>query len=196
MNKENLILNFYKIGVIKFGKFTLKSGKISPYYFNLRSLCSYPRVLKKVAKAYAQILSKLKFDALAGVPYAGIPLATAVSLLIGKRMIFTRKEVKEHGLGKMIIGDFKPKEKVVMIDDVITDGKSKLEAITPLKEAGLKVKDIIVIIDRGQGGPEIMKKNGYKCYSLLDIYDVIAILEKHKKITPEQIKEAKAFISS
>lgn len=196
MNKEELVLEFYKIGVIKFGKFTLKSGKVSPFYFNLRSLCSYPKVLKKVAKAYSQVLSRLKFDVVAGVPYAGIPLVTAVSLLTDKRMIFTRKEAKEHGLGKMIVGEFKPKEKIVIIDDVISDGKSKLEAIKPLEEAGLRIKDIIVIIDRGQGGPKIMQENGYRCHSLMNLFDVLSVLQKNKKITPLQVKEAKAFVAS
>lgn len=196
MNKEELVLEFYKIGVIKFGQFTLKSGKISPFYFNLRSLCSYPKVLKKVAKAYAQVLLRYKFDVVAGVPYAGIPLATAVSLLTNKRMVFTRKEPKEHGLGKMIIGEFKPKEEVVLIDDVISDGKSKLEAIKPLEEAGLKVKDMVVIIDRGQGGPKIMRENGYKCSFLMTIHDILTILKKHKRITPLQVQEVKKFLAS
>lgn len=196
MEKEELILELYKISVIKFGKFTLKSGKVSPYYFNLRSICSYPKILKKVVKAFEKILSKIKYDAVAGTPYAGIPIATAISLALNKKMIFTRKEAKDYGVGKMIIGDYKVGERIVIIDDVISDGASKLEAIKPLKKEGLVVKNMVVIIDRGQGGPQLMKKQGYKCHSIMNIQDIISVLTKYKKITPQQVKEAKEFLSA
>lgn len=196
MKKEELILELYKIGVIKFGSFTLKSGIISPYYFNLRSVCSYPEVLKKVAKAFSELLSKIEFDTIAGIPYAGIPLATAISLEINKKMIFTRKEAKNYGVGKMIIGDYKKGEKAVIIDDVISDGASKIEAIVPLKKEEIIVKDIAVIVDRGQGGPELMRKQGLNCHYIFDINDVIFILDKHNKITPAQAKEAKKFLTA
>lgn len=196
MSKEDIILELYNIEAIKFGKFTLKSGIISPYYFNLRSLCSYPILLKKIAQAYGKVLSGIKYDAIAGVPYAGIPIATAISLAIEKRMIFNRKEAKNYGIGKMIIGDFKPGETVVLIDDVISDGLSKFEAIAPLENEGLIIKDIVVIIDRGQGGPRLMQEKGYNCHSLVHINDVITALEKHGKINSLQAKEAKEFLTT
>lgn len=195
MKNEDLILQLYKIGAIKFGQFKIKSGRISPYYLDLRFLCSYPEVLKKVAKAYSIILAKIKHDIIAGIPYTGIPIATAISLLFNERMIFTRKEAKDHGTARMIEGVFKPKERVVLIDDVISDGASKFETITPLKNEGLIIKDIIVLLDRGQGGPLIMKKNGYTCHSIANIYDIISVLKKHKKITSRQVAEAKAFLA-
>ncbi|OGE37067.1 orotate phosphoribosyltransferase [Candidatus Daviesbacteria bacterium RIFCSPLOWO2_01_FULL_39_12] len=193
--KENLILLLYKIGAIKFGKFKLKSGKISPYYLDLRFLCSYPSILKQVAKAYFTNLSAIKHDLIAGIPYTGIPIATAISVIFNERMIYTRKEAKNHGTTKMIEGVFKPKERVVLIDDVISDGASKLETIKPLEDEGLVVKDIIVLLDRGQGGPLVMKQKGYKCYCLADIYDIISILKKHQKITSLQVKEAEKFLA-
>lgn len=195
MENEKLILQLYKIGAIKFGRFKLKSGKISPYYLDLRFLCSYPKILKEVAKAYSRVLSKIKHNAIAGIPYTGIPIATAIALLFNERMIFTRKEAKDHGTAKMIEGVFKPKEKVILIDDVISDGASKLETIKPLKNEGLVVKDIIVLLDRGQGGPAIMKKNGYECHAIANIYNVILTLKKYNKITKKQVVEAKAFLS-
>jgi len=195
-NKEKLILELYKIGAIKFGQFTLKSGKISPYYLDLRFLCSYPRVLKDIASAFAKILSGLKYDLIVGVPYTAIPLATAIALLFNKKMIFTRKEAKDYGTKKLIEGVFKPKEKAVIIDDVISDGASKLEVIIPLKEEGLKVKDVIVLVDRGQGGPEGLRNKGYRCHAVVDIYDILSTLQKHKKITPAQVKEAEEFLAA
>lgn len=195
MEKEKLILELHKIGAIKFGSFKLKSGKISPYYLDLRFLSSYPKVLKLVAKSYGKALSKIKYDAIAGIPYTGIPIATTISILFNKRMIFTRKEAKNHGTAKMIEGIFKPKERIVLIDDVISDGASKLETIIPLKNEGLIIKDMIVLLDRGQGGPLTMKQHGYKCHSIANIYDIIAVLEKHKKITQAQVEKAREFLS-
>jgi uridine monophosphate synthetase len=193
---EKLILDLYKIGAIKFGQFTIKSGKISPYYLDLRFLCSYPKILKQIASVYHNILSSLKYDLIVGVPYTAIPIATAIALQFNKRMVFTRKEIKEHGTRKMIEGVFQPKEKAVIIDDVISDGASKLEVIGPLEEEGLVVKDIVVLLDRGQGGPATMKEKGYRCHFIADIFDVLSVLQKHKKITPEQVKEAEKFLAA
>ena len=195
-NKEKLILELYKIGAIKFGQFTLKSGEISPYYIDLRFLCSYPRVLKNVASTFAKVLSGLKYDLIVGVPYTSIALATAISLLFNKRMIFTRKEVKGYGTKKLIEGVFKPKEKAVIIDDVISDGTTKFEVIMLLEKEGLKIKDVIVLVDRGQGAPALLRSKGYRCHAVVDIYDILSILQKHKKITPAQVKEAKEFLAA
>lgn len=193
--KEKLILELYKIGAIKFGRFTLKSGKISPYYLDLRFLCSYPKVLTLVANEFDKVLSKLKFDVVAAVPYAAIPMTTAIALLHNRRMIFSRKEVKEHGTRKMIEGVFKPRERAVIIDDVISDGASKFEVIAPLEKEGLKIKDVVVLLDRGQGGPAIMKAKGYSCHSIVDIFEIISVLSKNRKITELQVEEAKAFLA-
>lgn len=194
VNKEKLILELFKIGAIKFGRFTLKSGKISPYYLDLRFLCSYPKVLKLVADEFNKMLLKSKFDVIAAVPYSAIPMATAIALLHNRRMIFTRKEIKEHGTKKLIEGIFNPGERAVIIDDVISDGASKLEVIGPLENEGLKVKDILVLLDRGQGGPAIMKSKGYNCHSIINIDEIISALEKNRKITPTQILEANDFL--
>lgn len=193
-SKEKLIMELYKIGAIKFGRFTLKSGKISPYYLDLRFLCSYPKVLKLVANEFNKVLSKLKFDVVAAVPYSAIPMTTAIALLHNRRMIFSRKEVKEHGTRKMIEGVYEPTERAVIIDDVISDGASKFEVIMPLEAEGLKIKDVLVLLDRGQGGPKIMKEKGYNCHAIVDIFEIIKVLSKNKKITKLQVEEAKAFL--
>ncbi|MDO8639827.1 MAG: orotate phosphoribosyltransferase [bacterium] len=193
--KEKLILDLHKIGAIKFGRFTLKSGKISPYYLDLRFLCSYPKTLKKVASIFNEILEGIKHDIIVGIPYTAIPIATAIAMLHGKRMIFTRKEAKDHGTKKLIEGVFKPKERAVMIDDVISDGASKFEVIEPLEKEGLIIKDAIVLLDRGQGGPKIMKNKGYNCHAAITIHEVIETLQKNKKITEIQVKEAIDFLA-
>jgi len=186
----------HKIGCVKFGTFTLKSGIISPIYLDLRILVTYPKILKVVAQEYVKILKKLSFDRVAGIPYTAIPIATVVSLLMNKPMIYTRKEVKDYGTKKAIEGEFKKGEKVAVIDDLITTGASKLEVITPLTQEGLKVSDIVVFIDRDQGGKEQLEDKGYHFYSVLHLTEMIAILETAKILPKKKAIEVLDFLST
>lgn len=193
--KEKIILDLFKIGAIKFGSFKLKSGLISPYYLDLRFLCSHPKILKKIAATYAQVLKKIKFNLIVGIPYTAIPISTAITLSCQWPMIFIRKEAKNHGIQRPIEGEYKRGQKAVIIDDVISDGASKMETIEPLENNGLKVKDIIVLLDRGQGGPENLERKGYRCHSIFTMKEVVKILRENGKITERQVKRAEKFMS-
>lgn len=160
----------------------------------MRILVTYPKILQVVAQEYIKILKKLTFDRLAGIPYTAIPIATAVSLFMNKPMIYTRKEVKEYGTKKTIEGEFEKGEKVVVIDDLITTGASKLEVIQPLVTKGLKVSDIVVFIDRDQGGKEQLEDKGYHFYSILHLTEMITILETTKILSKEKAKEVMDFL--
>ena len=193
-DKEKLALELLDIGCVKFGEFILKSGIKSPVYIDLRILVSYPKTLKKVGQALADILKKLKFDRIAAIPYAALPLAASVSLAINKPWIYTRKEIKDHGIKKPIEGLYKKGEKAVIIDDLITYGTSKLEVIQPIIQEGLKVKDIVVLVDREQGGKEHLAKKGYHLHAVYKISDWLKILKQKKKITSFQYKKTIAFL--
>ncbi len=195
-DKENLILKLYKIGAIKFGEFTLTSGKICPYYIDLRFLSSYPDILRLVMSEYAKILGKLEYDIIIGIPYAAIPIATALALELNRPMIFTRKEQKEHGTKKLIEGIYKKNDRAVVIDDVISDGASKFNVIELLENEGLIIKDIVVLVDRGHGGPDIVRKKGYNCYYVYHISDIFSILRKYGKIDDEMVRKSKEFMDS
>lgn len=184
----------FKIGAIKFGEFTYKSGIIAPNYIDHRLLISHPKVLKLVAKAYLPILAKLKYDRMAAVPYAALPIVTAISLLNNKPWIFTRKEAKAHGLKKLIEGEFEDGDKVVLIDDLISLGDSKFEAIRPLEEANLKVRDVVVFIDRELGGKKELKKRGYRLHSAISFFEIIDVLLKEGKITKDIYKQSRKFV--
>jgi len=194
MNKKKLILKLNQIGAIKFGQFKLKSGMISPIYIDLRILISYSKVLKQVAAAYLTLLTKMHFDRIAAIPYAAIPIATAISLMDKKPFIYTRKEVKKYGTKKQIEGEYRRGEKVVLIDDLITTGLSKIEAIRPLKKEGLIVKDIVVLIDREQGGGKELHQRGYRLHSVLTMSEILNVLLHEGKITPENFDEVKALL--
>jgi len=195
-NKENLCNELFDIGAIKFGLFTLKSGLKSPIYLDLRVLVSYPETMKKAAKELSKICKKLEFDKIAGLPYAAIAIAAAVSLQNNWSMIYPRKEVKDYGTKKPIEGNFNAGQKVLVIDDLITTGASKFELIAPLEEAGLKVKDIVVIVDRQQGGKEELAQKGYELHAALTVTKLLKILLKSGKITETQYRDIDAYFKN
>ena len=144
-----------------------KSGKTSPIYIDLRLLASHPGVLARVATAYANLLNSLEFDHIAAIPYAALPIGTAVALQVSQPLIYPRKEVKSYGTARPIEGRFAAGETALLVDDLITRGESKLEALAPLTQAGLLIKDILVLIDRQQGGRAVLEAHGYRLHNLL-----------------------------
>ncbi len=184
--QHQLVLDLARIGAVKFGQFTLKSGKISPIYIDLRILASHPEVLARAAAIYAALLQNLTFDRLAAIPYAALPIGTAVALQTGRPLIYPRKEVKEYGTRRAVEGVFTPGERVVVLDDLITTGDSKIEAIQPLQEAGLHVQDIVVLIDRQSGGREELERQGYRLHAALTLRQILDVLTQERIIDDTQ----------
>ena len=106
MTKEQFVFELEKIGAIKFGKFTLKSGLVSPFYFDLRDMISFPEILKGVSELLAERIKDMKFDVLTGIPYTALPIASLVASKLKKPLVYMRKEEKAYGTGKNIIGKF------------------------------------------------------------------------------------------
>jgi uridine monophosphate synthetase len=182
-------------GAIKFGNFTLKSGKQSPIYLDLRRLIAHPPILRRAAQAYAETMQALTFDRIAGLPYAALPIGTAVSLEMNRPLIYPRREVKDYGTKAAIEGDYKEGETIIVLDDLATTGDTKIEAIQKLESAGLKVKDIVVLIDREQGATETLAKAGYAMHSVVTLRQLLAEWRVSGAITQAQFDEVTAFLN-
>jgi orotate phosphoribosyltransferase len=183
---ETIAQALFEIGAVRFGRFVLHSGRVSPIYLDLRLLVSHPGALRQVARAYGEKLEPLAFDRLAATPLAGLPIGTAVALEMDRPLIYPRKQVKGYGTGNEIEGKWQVGETAVVLDDLVTSGDSLLEAITSLKTSGLRVRDAVVLIDREQGGREALQDQGYHLHSVLSLSHLLAILESHDHITARQ----------
>ena len=182
-------------GCIKFGEFTLKSGLKSPIYIDLRQIITFPKLLQQIADAYLPVLHPLSFVRLAGLPYAAIPIATAISLAGNYPMIYPRKEAKSYGTKAEIEGEYQAGETVLVIDDLATTGGSKFEAIEKLTAAGLVVKDVVVLVDRQSGAKESLEQAGYSLHAVLTITQLLDYWEQNGKVGKDKIGEARKFLA-
>jgi orotate phosphoribosyltransferase len=140
-------------GAIKFGEFTLASGKKSRYYVDIKKASTNPRILKLIAQRIAETLKShsIHADYIGCVALGGVPIAAAVTLEMVLPLIILRKEVKDYGIKEQIIGDFIRGKLVLMVEDVATTGGSVLKAIKTLRDEGLVVRHVVVVVDREEG---------------------------------------------
>jgi len=182
--RKDIVRNLGKVlvksGALKFGAFTLASGKLSSYYIDLRIVPSLPSVFSQVIRAYTSLIKRNvrenRFDIVAGIPTAGLTYATAVAYELSKPLIYIRKEKKEHGTGKEVEGLLPPGAKVVIIDDVITTGGSLLAAINSVRRSGGTVEKAVVLIDRLEEGKKNLADVEVDLVSLTSIAEITDFL--------------------
>lgn len=193
--REDFLLKAYELGIIKFGNFTLKSGIESPFYVDLRPLASSPQLLKTLANNLLDLVEDVEYDLICGVPYAALPMATTMSLTSNIPLIIKRKENKGYGTKRMVEGVFAEGQSCLLVEDVITSGQSLLETIDQVEREGLRVKDLVVVLDRAQGGSEKLKEQGYNVKTLFTIHEVIDILHKYHRLSDDEAKKIKDFLA-
>ncbi|MEM2088572.1 MAG: orotate phosphoribosyltransferase [Thermoproteota archaeon] len=179
-----LVKDIYTAGGFKTGEFKLTSGGLSPYYVDLRILVSKPRIFDRLVDTYVDKMRKTResFDVVAGVETAGIPIATLISHKTGVPMVFVRSREREHGTGRLVEGELREGSRAVIVDDVLTTGRSILKAAEAIGLAGGEVAYALVFLDRLQNGVKKLGEAGVRTYSVIDIQRFLKILFENKLI--------------
>ena len=185
--------------IIKFGDFTLTSGKKSSYYVDLRLVPSYPIEFRKMVKylenEIGQDIGLDNFNSIVSVPTGGLIIASALAIETVKPLIYVRSKPKDYGTSKSVEGKIHDDMKVVMIDDVATTGGSVINAIKSLKEVNITVKDAYVIVNRMEGADEALLELGVKMHSILNILQITETLFEQNLIDANILEKVKKQIN-
>ncbi len=187
-------------GIIKFGDFTLASGKKSSYYVDLRLVPSYPHEFRKMVKFLENEVSNNigldKFDSIVSVPTGGLVIASALAVETIKPLIYVRSKPKDYGTSKSVEGKTHDEMKVVMIDDVATTGGSVVNAIKSLKEENISITDAYVIVNRMEGAEEALSELGVKMHSMLNILQITETLHEQNLVDESVLEKVKNQINN
>jgi orotate phosphoribosyltransferase len=188
-----------KTGATKFGLFKLSSGKLSPYYIDLRMIPGDPKGLQTVIEIYEKVArSKVgvaSFDRIAGVPTAGVPYASILAYRLSKAFLYVRREAKTHGGERRVEGQLLPGDRVVLVDDLITTGKNTLQAAEAIRTEGGRVQYAIVLIDRQEGGAAALAQAGLKLRAFTTVTKIARRLHESGVIEDDQYKAILAQIA-
>ncbi|MAI81987.1 MAG: orotate phosphoribosyltransferase [Gammaproteobacteria bacterium] len=204
--KQKFIEMSIQIGALKFGEFELKSGRVSPYFFNM-GLFSTGQALKNIGDFYASALeeSNIEFDMLFGPAYKGIPLASVMSASLFMNhdkdvpFVYNRKEKKDHGEGGRIVGP-PLSGKIVIVDDVITAGTAIKEASQIIRETGAEISGIIIAIDRQEKGAgeysavqEASSKLGVPVISIVNLDQILAFVKNSSSELEDHVEAIESY---
>jgi orotate phosphoribosyltransferase len=189
--KTELCRILHKIGALKFGTFKLASGKISPYYIDLRIVPSFPDTFRKTCDLYTSLIKTTvgteNFDRIAGIPTAGMAFAAVLAYNFKKPFLYTRPKAKTHGRERRVEGILMPGNRVLIVDDLITTGKSLLQAVTAIRGEGGMVNDAVVLVNREEGGKQKLTSRKVILHYLLDASEAADKLYEVGSISEDQL---------
>jgi len=184
MNNKELGDKLQECGAVKFGDFTLASGKKSRYYVDVKKAITKPKILELICEHVIDAIVDrcLKCDYIACVELGSVPIGTIVSVTMETPLLIIRKSQKDHGIKNRIIGDPEKKKIAILVEDVTTTGGSVISAVKALRDEGLIVQTVVSIVDRDEGAEEALAKEGLtlislvKAKTLLEDYEVAEAL--------------------
>ncbi len=180
------------INALEFGAFKLSSGRVTPYYIDLRLIPSFPDAFHRIIEIYANFmreeLDTQNFEKIAGIPVAGIPLASILAFQLNKPFLYVRQGGKLRGRERRIEGVLISGDRVLLIDDLITTGLSLKRTATAIRSEGGIVADAFVLLDREEGGEKRLAQNEVEVHSLFKISEVANRLFEMNNITEDQLK--------
>jgi orotate phosphoribosyltransferase/uridine monophosphate synthetase len=195
----------WDLGAVQFGDFTIgRTTQHSPVYVNLRLLISDPSNLARAARVMHEKIATLQamlhpqvqpFERIAGIPFGGLHLATAYSLRAGVPLVYIHPAKERNGSRIFVEGLYEAGERVLLIDDLVTSGGGVVETARFLREnAGLQVRDVLVLLDRQEGALELLKRSGYNLVSILGLETMLNYLMASGLIEEENYRKSIDYI--
>lgn len=175
MDEEALIDALRAADAVQFGEFELAHGGTSDYYVDKYRFETNPGCLELIAEAFAE---RIEEETLAGVALGAVPLVAVTSVVTGRPYVIVRKERKDHGTGNRIEGAFEPGEEVLVLEDVATTGRSAVDAVEALREAGASVSRVLLVVDREEGARERLAEIDVRLDALLTASELLATVDR------------------
>ena len=189
----------WKIGAFRVSldePFKLVSGNYSPIYVNCRKIISDASAMDMITAFvhWLCVSENITFDIVAGGETAGIPFASYMAAKLAKPMVYIRKRTKGHGLQSLVEGSVKPGKTALLVEDLITNGKSKIDFVYGLKKVDCKVENCMVVFDRQQGGKELLVRNGIRLWMLTDLDTALDVGQEVGSLSSKQRDEVRQYL--
>jgi orotate phosphoribosyltransferase len=186
-NREVLELSkaLMKIGSLQFGTFDVGEGKYTTFYLNLSHIPSYPSIFRLCVDLLIKRSKGMSFDAVCGIPVKGLTLASVFSFYLEKPLIYTRNERSKEER-RFVIGSIDVGSKVLIVDDIVSSGRTIIRAADMIRNEGYEISDALVLIDRLEGAAELLNKNKILLHSVSDILRIAQVLKKYDMLQEDK----------